>query len=147
MAVYFAESCGFVKIGYSHNPLSRAKTITRSGIRPAGIPFGAEANLIGWIPGDVWRERALHVEHIDDRVAGEWFSIDVDHVRDLIWQDPAGVDIKRMTAASVFTLMNSPEGVTRADVEAAGVQIDAQPLAESLARMSLKITEAIEAAS
>lgn len=131
MTVYFAESCGYVKIGYSANPTSRVTSITRLGDRPADVPEGADADLIGWVPGDVKRERGFHMAHGANHVAGEWFRLDVDMVRELIWDDPSGVDVKRMSAIAALTLLQSPDA-TRADVEAAGIPILARPIGEIL---------------
>ena len=115
MSVYFIRVGEYIKIGYSHDPVNRATTVTRSGIRPADIPFGADVDLIGWVPGDVWTERAFHVQHIEHRVAGEWFRLTREAAEELIWSDPRGIDLERMTAQAVFVSLKHPE-ITREEM-------------------------------
>jgi hypothetical protein len=122
MSVYFVQAGDYIKIGHSEDPIARSATVTRLGIRPSDLPYGADADLIGWIPGDTWRERTLHVEHLATRVAGEWFHLDREYVRDLIWRDPAGVDLHRMTAVAVMACRRSP-GLLRDELKAAGVRV------------------------
>jgi len=129
MAVYFAEAGGYIKIGYSHDPIARAVTITRSGKRPADLPFNTEVDLIGWVPGSQWHEGAIHAEHIDARVEGEWFRLDREHVHSLIWRDPRGFDLHRMSATAVLYCREHPE-LTRDQIESAGVRILAATDAE-----------------
>ena len=131
MSVYFAEAGGFTKIGYSKNPVKRAATLTTNGKRPDGLPRGAFVDLIGWVPGDTWREAEIQAQFIDRRVAGEWFRlIDRETIHDLIWTDPRGVDLHRMSTLHVFYAVENP-GATRAEMEAAG-EIARQALAERL---------------
>lgn len=122
MSVYFAKVGEYVKIGYSHDPMARSTTITRTGARPDDIEFNARVDFIGWIPGDVWRERELHVQHLEHRATGEWFRIDRKVAEDLIWADPRGVDVKRMSALAVFACIRHPE-LTRDEIEAAGIPV------------------------
>lgn len=131
MSVYFATAGDYVKIGHSADPIARLNTITRNGKRPSDLPFAAEARLIGWIPGDVCDEALLHRRFADQRVAGEWFrGIDCDVLRDLIWADPHGIDIERMSATAVFVALRCPQA-TRDDIAAAGVRLEALSLEES----------------
>lgn len=122
MAVYFAESCGYIKIGYSKNPFKRVGSITRHGKRPDDIPQDARAELIGWVPGGHWQEGAMHARFIDRRVAGEWFRIDRSEIVDLIWADPRGYDFKGMTYTVAVASFEYPE-LTRDQLEEAGVRI------------------------
>ena len=122
MAVYFAESCGYIKIGYAKDAVKRAASLTDKGTRPLDVPQGAPVDLIGWVPGDYWQEGAFHARFIDQRVRGEWFSLTADDVRPLIWEDPRGVDLHRMTAHAVLAMHRDPS-LTRAAVESAGVRV------------------------
>lgn len=127
MSVYFAEAGGYTKIGYSANPISRAATLTTNGKRPADLPRGEYVDLIGWVPGDTWREGVLHAQFVGSRVAGEWFHrVDRDVIRGLIWADPRGVDLHRMTALAAMYAIRHP-GITRADIEAAGITLTCPP--------------------
>lgn len=136
MSVYFAASGAYIKIGYSADPFNRVSTITRSGSRPADLPALSDARLLGWIPGDVHREMAMLVRFADHRVNGEWFSDDIlAEVREVIWSDPSGVDIQRMSAMAVMAADRYPDA-TRADLEAAGVRIEAVDQATVLAGMN-----------
>ena len=127
MSVYFAKSGDYIKIGYSANPAQRAQSITRLATRPAAIKYKDPVELIGWVPGNMWREGVYHAQHIDRRVAGEWFSLDVDYVRELIWQDPRGVDLLRMSAWAVFACIENPD-LTRDEIAASGVPVLATTL-------------------
>lgn len=127
MSVYFAQAGAYIKIGYSSNPISRVATVTLSGRRPKTLPRGAEANLIGWVPGGRELEAEMHRRFAGDHVAGEWFYLDPEVAREVIWADPRGVDIRRMSALAVFTAMANPD-LTRDDMARAGVPIDPKPL-------------------
>lgn len=135
MSVYFARAGAYVKIGYSRTPLARMTTITNVGIRPADLPRGARATEIGWVPGDTWTEKAWHTRFLADRVAGEWFYLDPAVVRDAIWDDPYGIDVKRMSAMAVFAAAKYPD-VSREQLAAAGLRIEAATLAEAGDRIS-----------
>jgi hypothetical protein len=126
MSVYFATAGDYLKIGYSADPAGRMNTVTRNGKRPDDLPWGARVKLIGWIPGDRGRERSLHDVHASHRVAGEWFRLGPDAIREHIWADPRGIDVERMTAATVFALRAYPH-LTRDDLAERGVQIEATP--------------------
>lgn len=132
MSVYFAQAGPYIKVGYSADPMSRMTTVTRSGKRPDDLPHCAETHPLGWIPGDIYREMELHVRFNDRRAAGEWFSLDLDEVRELIWDDPRGVDIQRMSAQAVFAAIKYPD-MTRAELAAAGLHIEAVSIAEIFA--------------
>ena len=120
MSVYFAEAGAYTKIGYSANPISRAASLTTSGTRPDDLPRGTQVDLLGWVHGDQWRESEIQAAFIGQRVKGEWFHrIDRDVIRELIWDDPHGIDLHRMSALAVFYAYNHP-GVTRDGIEAAG---------------------------
>ena len=124
MSVYFAEAGGYMKIGYSADPISRVGTITTNGTRPADLPRAADATLLGWVPGTRAEESAFHRRFAADWIAGEWFRLDPDVIRDLIWADPSGIDVQRMSALAVFAACNNP-GVTREQIAQAGVRVEA----------------------
>lgn len=135
MSVYFAQAGGYTKIGFSDDPIDRQSTITTSGKRPDDLPYGADVDLIGWVPGDRWTEGAHHARFISKRVAGEWFRLDKDDVaaiKALIWADPRGVDIKGMSFAAVIACRRYPE-LTRDELAARGVRIKAVSEEEALA--------------
>jgi hypothetical protein len=123
MSVYFAKVGDYIKIGYSADPASRMTTVTRNGTRPDDIQYGTRAELLGWIPGDRKRETWLHRRFAEHHVAGEWFRIDADNIRGLIWSDPRGVDVERMTAIAVSVAMDYPT-LTRGQLAAAGIQVE-----------------------
>jgi hypothetical protein len=123
MSVYFAHAGDYTKIGYSAHPIRRAATLTTNGKRPDDLPRGTGTDLVGWVPGDRWREAEIQARFIDRRVAGEWFRrIDDDLLRDLIWADPRGVDLYRMTSSAVLSAMQNPEK-TRDEIEAVGYPV------------------------
>ena len=122
MAVYFAQSGAYIKIGYSRDPIARSTTITRTGTRPDDIPFNADVHLIGWVPGDRWRETEYHGRFTDGRVAGEWFYLDPEVAHEWIWADPRGVDVQRMSAWAVLVMDRDPS-LTRDDLEAASIPV------------------------
>lgn len=124
--VYFAQVDRFIKIGYSANPFSRVRTITRLGKRPDEIAYDAPADLIGYIPGDRRREADIRCDFPESQVAGEWHELTAEDVRPLIWADPRGVDVQRMSGLAVLTMLEHPD-LTREDVAALGVPIDATP--------------------
>lgn len=143
MAVYFATSRGYTKIGYAADPFQRIGTVTTNGTRPSDLPRKSKARLIGWVPGSYWDEGALHGRFKDRRVRGEWFrDIDDVEVRDLIWSDPRGVDIKRMSASAVFAMHANPD-LSREDLAAAGVIVNAVPAEEAIKRLSEQLTRAL----
>lgn len=136
MSIYFAEAGGYIKIGYSAVPCKRAGSLTTNGTRPNDLPRGAEVDLIGWVPGDRWREGEVQARFIAKRVAGEWFrDIDREVICELIWSDPCGIDVYRMSAQAVFYAIRNP-GVTRDEMTAAGVMVEALPEDEVLERAS-----------
>ena len=124
MSVYFATVGDYLKIGYSRDPIGRMTTVTRLGKRPDDVPFNASPDLIGWTPGDRGAEAAMHRRFSAHRTVGEWFEgVDLDVVRDLIWSDPRGIDVQRMSAWAVFVACNQPE-LTREEMAAAGVPVE-----------------------
>lgn len=134
MAVYFAEACGYIKIGFSTNPLGRVGSITRLGKRPADIPESAHADLLGWVPGGRDEEKAMHARFADRRVDGEWFSIDPTEIVTLLWDDPRGYDFVGMTFHVGMTSLDHPE-LTRDDMERSGVRIAAYTADEQRQKM------------
>lgn len=135
MSVYFAQAGAYVKIGFSHDPFSRVSTITTGGKRPGDLPRGTDARLIGWVPGDVFIEAAWHGRFVADRIAGEWFYIDQSVVREALWADPCGIDLERMSALAVLAADNYP-GITRDEIAAAGIPVEARPIEESMRSMN-----------
>lgn len=127
MSVYFAQSCGYTKVGFSKDPIARSESITRLGERPADIPHKAPATLLGWIPGDRSVEAAYHRRFADHCVEAEWFSLDEAEVRSIIWGDPRGVDIQGMSAQLVFGALRHPD-LTRDEIAAMyDISIEAVP--------------------
>jgi hypothetical protein len=139
MSVYFLESGPYMKIGFSDNPIARAGTVTRLGKRPDDLPFEADTDLIGWIPGDRKAEREMHKVFAKIHVAGEWFWSERKIAQTLIWADPRGVDMHRMSAQAVFAMHRHP-ALTRAEVEAAGIPVAAASLEEALGNMFKLLT-------
>lgn len=135
MAVYFAKAGRYTKVGMSADPFQRMGTVTRNGVRPSDLPRAADVELIGWIPGGALREAQLHVQFADQRVAGEWFVLEEPAVRDLIWSDPGGVDIKRMSAMAVLAAHRHHQA-TRDDIAAAGIRIEAADEDEAMASIA-----------
>lgn len=131
MSVYFAQSGPYVKVGYSAEPLERCSTVTINVRRPKDLARGADVDLLGWIPGDREVEEAWHRRFAADHVAGEWFYLDPAAFRDLIWADPRGVDLYRMSAVAVFAAVAHPE-LSRADLHTGGIAVEATPLARAL---------------
>jgi hypothetical protein len=127
MSVYFAAAGGYGKIGYSTDPIGRTSTVTLNGERPADISRGADVRLIGWVPGGRREEAQWHRRFAADHVAGEWFYIDPDLVSGLIWDDPCGVDLERMSALAVFAA-NAHPGISREQISAAGIPVNATSL-------------------
>jgi hypothetical protein len=127
MAVYFARSGAYMKIGYSADPTQRVATITTAGTRPDDVPYAADAQLFGWIPGDRIRESQVHRCFSQDRVAGEWFYLSDAPIRDLIWSDPRGIDIQRMSAVAVFVGLRYPQ-LVRDEMAALGVPVEASTI-------------------
>lgn len=132
MSVYFARVGDYVKIGFSDDPVGRSTSVTRLGLRPARIEHGAEVDFIGWIPGDLSREAELHARFAAKRTTGEWFILDRPTVEAIIWDDPSGVDIKRMSMMAVLACLKYPE-MTRDELEAAGITILGRSIEEILA--------------
>lgn len=74
-SVYFFHCQGFVKIGYSKDPLSRLRQIrSMDGTKyPDGMDCST-ATLITTEPGGFGRERELHAKFAHLRHTGEWFT-------------------------------------------------------------------------
>lgn len=73
--VYYAERCGFVKIGKAVNVQSRLRSIALGGIvMPPGVQPGP-VTLLATHAGGLIAERANHERFHADRVAGEWFRL------------------------------------------------------------------------
>lgn len=131
MSVYFIESGLYMKIGFSKDPFSRDVTVTRNGTRPDDLPFDSDTDMIGWIPGDRKVEKRMHERFAHLRVAGEWFWSEREQAAEIIWADPHGVDIHRMSAQAVFAMHRYP-ALSRAELEAAGIPVAAVSEREAL---------------
>lgn len=115
MSVYFARVRGYMKVGYSKNPFNRASTITAGSLtKPDDIKYGDAIELLGWIPGDRWTERATHLHFAPLYVIGEWF-LDDESFDDYITADPFGVDLQELPGLVVFMMERRPD-LTRAEV-------------------------------
>lgn len=66
MSVYFIESDGFIKIGFSQDVKTRVGNIIKN-LRAGG-------KYLGFMAGDRKVERHLHIQFADDRAYGEWFK-------------------------------------------------------------------------
>lgn len=139
MSVYFVESCGLMKIGYSKDPIGRSTTVTRNGTRPDSIPFDAPTTLVGWIPGTMRDEGRLHAQFADHRIEGEWFDLPREVVAPIIWADPCGVDIHRMSATAVIA-MNHYRDMTRDEVASHGIPVEAAPREELMAHLDAALS-------
>lgn len=74
MSVYFAQVKGYVKIGYSCNPVKRMSALLRNGIKvPADVSREDRINLLGWLPGDRYVEADTQARFRHLHVGGEWF--------------------------------------------------------------------------
>jgi hypothetical protein len=134
VSVYFAQAGAYIKIGYSKDPFDRMTTVTRHGRRPADLPRAADADLLGWVPGGRSREAELHRRFADCHVDGEWYYLEPGMVRSLIWSDPAGVDIQRMSALAVLAA-HRYEGATRDQIAAWGIPVEAVSEEEAIASL------------
>lgn len=65
--IYAIRSAGHVKIGWSGNPKSRFLQVK------VHCPFICE--LVGYFPGSMAEEAALHIQFAEYRRNGEWFEI------------------------------------------------------------------------
>lgn len=144
MSVYFATAGGYTKIGFAADPFQRIGTVTTNGTRPADLPRKSAARLIGWVPGGYWDEGAAQARFLERRVRGEWFGgIAESEVRDLIWSDPRGVDIQKMSASAVFAMHANPD-LTRDELEAAGVSVLATSPEDAMQRIDAQLAAALD---
>lgn len=146
MSVYFAIAGPYMKIGYSWNPINRMNTVTTNGRTPDDLPADTEVDLIGWIPGGRELEREFHKRFANTRVAGEWFWADREEAARIVWDDPRGVDIEKMSMQAVLVMKKYPHA-TRDEVAAAGVQVEATPLDEAMLRFNQRIADALGGAA
>ena len=73
--VYFIESAGLVKIGWSEEPEARLATLRIASATPTA--------LIAAIPGSPLLEREIHDEYAEYRCHGEWFALPAETVESL----------------------------------------------------------------
>lgn len=66
--VYFIHGGDRIKIGFSHNPMTRLKELQTS--------TADDLQLLGAIPGDEQQEKALHAQFKGLHIRGEWFRAD-----------------------------------------------------------------------
>lgn len=111
--IYFVESAGRVKIGYSTNPKSRFGKIVSDS------PF--PATLLGVMDGDETREKALHDWFSDSRHHGEWFEM-TDALQDFIFANARPVDGRRERIPD-SALGNWRKALETPTLEAAGALI------------------------
>lgn len=104
-----------MKIGFSADPWGRVDSITTRGLRPRDVKRGAAVDFIGYIPGGRREEAAFHRQFATSWVEGEWFTIDDEAVRQIIWDDPCGIDVQRMSALAVFAA-HRHAGITRDEI-------------------------------
>lgn len=85
--VYFVIQGGFVKIGYTSQPIEARLRSLRCGdrlIRPAGLDRLLPVNLLHTIPGCVIRdERRMHGLFAAHHEVGEWYRLSPAFLRQL----------------------------------------------------------------
>lgn len=74
--VYLMQNCrnGYTKIGFSTNPRYREKTLQSEE---------PEVELVGYWPGTLAKELALHIQFSRKRVRGEWFNLTQDEINEI----------------------------------------------------------------
>lgn len=70
MAVYFIQCGNYIKIGHADDPERRLRELQ------TGNPNKLE--LLGYVSGDIVREREIHFTFADFRTDGEWFELTTD---------------------------------------------------------------------
>lgn len=104
MSVYFAAVSGYIKVGFSSDPVKRVGTTTvDKTIKPTGVHGGDEVTLLGWFPGDRKAERLAHEALAPYRAAGEWF-IDCPAVRAYMLDRTEAVDFSRLTMSAYLKI-------------------------------------------
>lgn len=117
MSVYFARVKGYVKIGFSDDPISRMSTIaTGTCIKPADVNYGDKVDLFGWIPGDRHTEASMHRAFGNLAVTAEWFWDDAAY-EELIEAHPFGVPMNDVPVHVAVWMQNDPS-LSRADAMA-----------------------------
>lgn len=123
MSVYFARVRGYIKVGYSANPIQRSSSITWSkGLHPADVQRGDSVDLIGWFPGDRRIERLAHAALDAHLVTGEWFN-DCADVRDYLRSQDEAVLVNEISAIALLSVLGGMS-VTEATAMPLGQQID-----------------------
>lgn len=100
MSVYFARVRGYVKVGYSADPVKRIQTVARhrSALKPCDISPDDHVDLLGFYRGSRLDERRAHVALEAHRAVGEWFWDDPE-VEAFARSQPEYVDV---TTASLY---------------------------------------------
>lgn len=70
MSIYFIRSGNYIKIGYADDPARRLKELQTAN--------PGELEILGIAPGNVAREREIHIIFADFRANGEWFELTTD---------------------------------------------------------------------
>lgn len=118
MSVYFACVKGYVKIGYSADPLTRMTSITsKSAKRPLDIKAGDSVDLLGWIPGDRDVERQMHMRFAHHYFNGEWFY-DADDYDEFLASHEFAALPHELSVPELMFMFENPS-VPRASVSAA----------------------------
>lgn len=102
MSVYLMASSGYIKVGYSADPIARSESVTRFN-RPTDVDYNAPVEVIGWFPGQRDRERQAHMDLGAHWVMGEWF-VDKPEVRAYLKAQDDAVVMDEMSAAAVFAV-------------------------------------------
>lgn len=108
MSVYFARVKGYVKIGYSADPIERIGTITTGSCeKPDDVIYGDPIHALGWVPGDRKTEKAIHHRFGHLHVLGEWFWDD-DSYEAFIEADEFGLPYAGATMDLVILMRDYP---------------------------------------
>src|SRR5699024_9086951 len=119
---YFTRVRGYIKIGYSNNPIKRESTATTdSTTKPADIERGEGSELLGWIPGNRATERHVHKQLAAHQVVGEWFT-DCPAVTGVLESHPEAALMQTMPGLTVLAMHR---GASRAEAVAAHGEIGA----------------------
>lgn len=105
MSVYFAAAGGYIKVGYSADPIKRTQwTTIDSAIRPIDLERGTPVELLGWIPGGRDVERQTHARLGERWIAGEWFT-DCDAVREVLHSAPEAAVVAEISAMALLAVL------------------------------------------
>ena len=106
MSVYFAESNGYVKIGYSASVMQRMASLPSDySKRPKDLPRHSTVTLIGWFPGTKRDELLAHAAMNDHWADGEWYR-DCEAVRSYLASQPEALVVADVSAQAMFAVLN-----------------------------------------